>query len=432
MLMKKLITLLILFVGMVSSVSAWDTVYLNDDDNSWGSGSPQPFKMDNSNHHTYTFNATKLLKIRQSDYFFRFYVSNGGGHFQPTNDRDVISSTDYKNCISGESNAFQILKAPNAKSLVIDLNYNDSDGDWKWHLTATITNYDNTTKVCYVDDATAGTSLGAKIYAYAWDPNNDNLRILGNFPGTEMNTNSDGTFYLDGISYAEGMKIIFNNKEDGSNGSQTSDIDLTANSVYTFSGKVENRPVTVSSYSNGTFSSIYPLDFTSVDGLTAYRIDGASGGTLSTASVGKVPANTGLYVEGSTAGKEYSVPTTVAAVSVGTNWLKPGTGATVPQTDGVGNTNFILTTNKGASATPKFFKVSSAGNTVAAGKAYLQIPSKNVGAHEYFWFEDETTGIEAAKASQKMNGEFFNLAGQRVAQPTKGLYVVNGKKVIMK
>ena len=62
----------------------------------------------------------------------------------------------------------------------------------------------------------------------------------------------------------------------------------------------------------------------------------------------------------------------------------------------------------------------------------MQILSTNVGAREYFWFEDETTGIEAAKASQKMNGEFFNLAGQRVAQPTKGLYIVNGKKVIMK
>ena len=26
----------------------------------------------------------------------------------------------------------------------------------------------------------------------------------------------------------------------------------------------------------------------------------------------------------------------------------------------------------------------------------------------------------------------YNLAGQRVAQPTKGLYIVNGKKVIIK
>ena len=30
------------------------------------------------------------------------------------------------------------------------------------------------------------------------------------------------------------------------------------------------------------------------------------------------------------------------------------------------------------------------------------------------------------------DGEFYNLAGQRVAQPTKGLYIVNGKKVVIK
>ena len=42
-----------------------------------------------------------------------------------------------------------------------------------------------------------------------------------------------------------------------------------------------------------------------------------------------------------------------------------------------------------------------------------------------------TTGIENVKAVET-KGEFFNLAGQRVAQPTKGLYIVNGKKAIIK
>ena len=30
------------------------------------------------------------------------------------------------------------------------------------------------------------------------------------------------------------------------------------------------------------------------------------------------------------------------------------------------------------------------------------------------------------------DGIYYNLAGQRVAQPTKGLYIVNGKKVVIK
>ncbi len=43
------------------------------------------------------------------------------------------------------------------------------------------------------------------------------------------------------------------------------------------------------------------------------------------------------------------------------------------------------------------------------------------------------TAISRVEARQKAaNGEFFNLSGQRVAQPTKGLYIINGKKVVVK
>ena len=44
-----------------------------------------------------------------------------------------------------------------------------------------------------------------------------------------------------------------------------------------------------------------------------------------------------------------------------------------------------------------------------------------------------STGINAVKREAiTNNGEYYNLAGQRVAQPTKGLYIVNGKKVVIK
>ena len=45
----------------------------------------------------------------------------------------------------------------------------------------------------------------------------------------------------------------------------------------------------------------------------------------------------------------------------------------------------------------------------------------------------ETTGINTLNVEREMlNGEVYNLAGQRVHNPRKGLYIVNGKKVIMK
>ena len=47
--------------------------------------------------------------------------------------------------------------------------------------------------------------------------------------------------------------------------------------------------------------------------------------------------------------------------------------------------------------------------------------------------KDGATGIDATLVnSEKVNSQYFNLAGQRVAHPAKGLYIVNGKKVIVK
>ena len=48
--------------------------------------------------------------------------------------------------------------------------------------------------------------------------------------------------------------------------------------------------------------------------------------------------------------------------------------------------------------------------------------------------KDGGAGIAAVAKSQELtaNSQYFNLAGQRVAQPTHGLYIVNGKKVLVK
>jgi hypothetical protein len=76
-----------------------------------------------------------------------------------------------------------------------------------------------------------------------------------------------------------------------------------------------------------------------------------------------------------------------------------------------------------------FYKLAS-GDKVPAGKAYLTIPAS---APDFLGFDGGTTSIsEKTVVKNNADGEFYNLAGQRVAQPTKGLYIVNGKKVVIK
>ena len=71
------------------------------------------------------------------------------------------------------------------------------------------------------------------------------------------------------------------------------------------------------------------------------------------------------------------------------------------------------------------------GATINSFRAYLTTVS-GAGARE-ITFENETTGLtDVSSKTSDGRGECFNLAGQRVALPTKGLYIVNGRKVVIK
>lgn len=76
-----------------------------------------------------------------------------------------------------------------------------------------------------------------------------------------------------------------------------------------------------------------------------------------------------------------------------------------------------------------FYKV-AAENTikVTSFRAYLtaSTPARSL----KIVFDDETTGISEVSVVKDKN--YFNLEGQRVSKPTKGLYIMNGKKVIVK
>ena len=76
-----------------------------------------------------------------------------------------------------------------------------------------------------------------------------------------------------------------------------------------------------------------------------------------------------------------------------------------------------------------FYKLNS-GKTLGVGKAYLTYGGS---ANEFFGF-DETTGINATLNDnvEMTNDNVYDLQGRRVSQPTKGLYIVNGKKVVIK
>ena len=70
-------------------------------------------------------------------------------------------------------------------------------------------------------------------------------------------------------------------------------------------------------------------------------------------------------------------------------------------------------------------------------KAYLRLKKTPAGAKSYRLIfddgdDDETTGINELTESGSDNAPYYNLNGIRVTRPTQGVYIRNGKKIIIK
>ena len=186
--------------------------------------------------------------------------------------------------------------------------------------------------------------------------------------------------------------------------------------------------VKVTSAGYATYVSDSKLDFTD-KGIKAYiaKADGTTGVTFE--QVKKVPANTGvlLYKDGGTT-EEIPVLTGDADDVTG-NVFKQGTGAAVASEDGNLH-NYILNNVGGVVG---FYKAN--GQTVGTNRAYIQIDEKRTPVKGFIALpgSDEETGINAIDNGKlTMDNAIYDLSGRRVAKPTRGLYIVNGKKVLVK
>ena len=182
--------------------------------------------------------------------------------------------------------------------------------------------------------------------------------------------------------------------------------------------------VEVSNAGYATYVSDNDLDYTNVEGLEAYsaQVDNANS-TVSFTKVGKVKAGEGVLLKGN--GGSYEVPVTSGVAANSDNDFIRGEGIAVASEDN-GKFNYILNNVGGVVA---FYAAN--GKTVGTNRAYLQTATAN--ARISLNFDDETTtGISAIDNRQVTKDNVYNLKGQRVNNPTKGLYIVNGKKVIIK
>ena len=135
--------------------------------------------------------------------------------------------------------------------------------------------------------------------------------------------------------------------------------------------------------------------------------------------IAEVPANTGVLLVNETGATTATVTINDAAAATVANNALVGTLA--PHAKAAGD--LFLGNNEGVVG---FYDW--AGTSLAANRAY--IPAATAAGVRALLFDNTTTGVNAAtlnNASQKV----FDLQGRRVQKAQKGLYIVNGKKVVL-
>ena len=175
---------------------------------------------------------------------------------------------------------------------------------------------------------------------------------------------------------------------------------------------------TITEAGYATFSSLFEVEIPS--GVEAYYASASDGETVTMTSIdgGVIPAGTGVVLKGAEGSYTMAVSNTGATLD-GTNLLKANIANREPD-----EAEYYT-----LAAGPKFCK--STGGTLAAGKAYLVIPSGSSARIVTMTFDGEATGISELKSVAE-EGALYNLSGARVSKPTKGLYIQNGKKLMVK
>lgn len=209
---------------------------------------------------------------------------------------------------------------------------------------------------------------------------------------------------------------------------------------------------TMGTYGKKGYIGKYDLDFTGLDanGLKAYVLTGCNAGlSIFMTRVKKASAGTALLLIG-TPGVEYTIPSTSSIHTSYINMLKGNANETTAITRITDDDWANWTLQKG-----QFAPYNKASGEVPAGNCYLPIPMsivpvpalsrgnvivQNLEEAEIITMKlgsifggDETTGIRSIDEGQFTNDVWYNLNGQRIDTPTKkGLYIKNGKKVLVK
>lgn len=266
------------------------------------------------------------------------------------------------------------------------------------------------------------------------------------------------TIYL----YERGDRGAFirdlNNTDNNTNTLCYADINRNSSNLKEYSVTLKLYKTTkigLSGWGNGSTNQSAGLDYIYIqrtgDATETATISEAGYATYATTNNVVVPSNENVKVM---TVKVNAEGTAIELNEVAANTVVPaGTGILVKAP--AGNCDFVVTSKEGAtlenndlkaasadvtSDGAKYFALTKQGEKVGfalvandvvipAGKAYLEVSGKT--AAKFFSLDGEATGINSVKTA-KADGAYYTLEGVKTTKPVKGLYIHNGKKIVVK
>lgn len=183
----------------------------------------------------------------------------------------------------------------------------------------------------------------------------------------------------------------------------------------------------------GTYSNesafVVPEDLT----VSAVSVSGGKLTVTDYATGDIVKTGTGVMVSSATAGNHTVLLSSETGTEISGNMLKgSGAGITAEEMSAENTTFYRLTMHNGTQIGFWWGAENGAAFSLAANKAYLAVPESASAPALGFEFGGDTTGISQHLTPNTQQQTYYDLSGRRVAQPTKGLYILNGKKVLVK
>lgn len=214
---------------------------------------------------------------------------------------------------------------------------------------------------------------------------------------------------------------------------------LTITDGYSFKAPIDFTATAVPTYGRSFTSSTtttvclpFALTETEAETLgTFYELSSFDGGTIHLSPVAEpeankaylvVPTATGLTL--SEAGKSIAAtPADLGAEITSVEFIGTLASTSIPASD---ETNSYFAFNNGS-----LVKIATNAATLPAFRGYFKVSTSAIGARSLnISFDEETTGVKTIDSKSFGVSKYFDLQGRRVENPTKGLYIVNGKKVV--